>query len=321
MKNISYFLMVGLYKKFILCLCLSLLWANNSHSFKLKRMMGGKGKNPGGEIIKFLTAFPGLFESFGSALVKTKATIQIARMSLQMPIPQPELLLKSYMLIGIEVYKLHVQSINFRMMPPVLMFKTFAFQCGSPVLTAAMGIPVAGQVVVGLCSRLSALEVKFDVLISRIENTISEGMMIRETIQNRLLQIPNGQEMLAKIPMVVLPPLPPELTQPPQGIPGLVIPSLPSIPKPEMIMQNVQGQMMAAGQAQMAGQMEGMKNTDSENGDVSNNPIQQLQQQAVASQNKQSAKKASKAKKEKSRDDTDSGEDDDDGGGGDDDGE
>lgn len=258
--------MVGLYKKFILCLCIALLWVHDAHSFKLKKGLGGK-KNPGAAIIKFLTVFPGLFESFGSALVKTKAAIQTARMSLQLPVPQPELLLKSYMLIGMEIYKLHVQSINFRKMPPVLMFKTFAFQCGSPVLTAGMGIPGVGQVVVGLCSRLSSLEVKFDVLITRIENTISEGMQVRESIQNRLLQMPNGQELIAKVPTIVLPPLPPELIEPPKGIPGLTIPKLPSVPNPQMIMQNAQGQIMEAAEDQMQGAMSSEAGESDESGE------------------------------------------------------
>ncbi|MBA4282796.1 MAG: hypothetical protein C0432_00675 [Candidatus Puniceispirillum sp.] len=249
MKNIPYFLMVKLYKNFIFCLCIAIFMASDAYSFKMgKKLKGltGGGKNPGGEIIKFLTAFPGLFESFGTALVKTKANIQTARLTLQSPVVPAEVLLKSYMLIGLEVYKLYVQSINFRVMPPVIMFKTFAFQCGSPVLTAAMAIPAAGQVVVGLCSRLSALEVKFDVLVSRIENTISEGMSIRETIQERLSQMPNGPAMLSKIPAIVFPPMPEKLLQPPAGIPGMVIPKLPSIPNPQMMgqMQNQMGDMM-----------------------------------------------------------------------------
>ncbi len=246
MKNIPYFLMVKLFKNFIFCLCIATMMASDAYSFKIgkkfKGLIGG-GKNPGGEIIKFLTAFPGLFESFGTALVKTKANIQTARLTLQSPVVPAEVLLKSYMLIGLEVYKLYVQSINFRVMPPIIMFKTFAFQCGSPVLTAAMAIPSAGQVVVGLCSRLTALEVKFDLLISRIENTIAEGMMMRENIQTRLLKMPNGQQMLSRIPVIVFPPMPDKLLQPPTGIPGLVIPKLPEILKPQMIMPEFQESM------------------------------------------------------------------------------
>jgi hypothetical protein len=147
---------------------------------------GGGGGGPVAALVGTLGVIPMQILEFSKLIATMNANLAHMRMASSNSNTPPEQTQEMTMQLDALVLDLQAKIMMFRQMPVFVMLDTLNKQCGSPVMTVAMGVPGAGQVVASLCGKIGAMDLKVDMLIGRAELLLANALTAKEAMFMRM---------------------------------------------------------------------------------------------------------------------------------------
>lgn len=165
---------------------------------------GLTGKGGSSAVVKqmtsFLTSIPKNLEKYMQSLATINASILQTRVMISSPMVTPQALGSIYTTLSDSLFQLQTQIVSFRAVAFLVTLKALNTTCSQPQVMMSMAVPGPGQLVSGLCGKISFLDLKVDGMLNQAEMAISNGLTARENIVARMSIIPGGSEYLATLP-------------------------------------------------------------------------------------------------------------------------